>query len=42
MLGLTQVTDFLPFVGYFSPGGAKNNLQKQKRTTLPQASSAFA
>ena len=38
-LGLTQTTDLLPFVGYFSPCGAKNNLQKMKSTMLPQAES---
>jgi hypothetical protein len=33
----TQTTDFLPFAGHFSPGGAKNDLQKKKSTMLPQA-----
>jgi hypothetical protein len=41
-LGLTQTTDFLSFVGYFSLCRAKNNLQKKKSTTLPQATAAFA
>jgi hypothetical protein len=41
-LALTQTTDFFPFVGYFSPSGAKNNLQKKESTMLPQARIAFA
>jgi hypothetical protein len=41
-IGLTQTTDFLSFVGYFSPCRAKNNLQKKKSTMLPQATAAFA
>jgi hypothetical protein len=28
-LGLTQTTDFLSFVGHFSPCRAKNDLQKK-------------
>jgi hypothetical protein len=32
----------ITFVGYFLPGGAKNNLQKKKSTLLPQARIAFA
>jgi hypothetical protein len=35
VLELTQTTDFLSFVGYFSPCRAKNNLQKKKSTMLP-------
>jgi hypothetical protein len=31
-----------PFVGYFSPSWAKNNLQKKKSTMLPQAKITFA
>jgi hypothetical protein len=41
-LALTQTTDFFPFVGYFSPRWAKNNLQKKESTMLPQARIAFA
>jgi hypothetical protein len=37
-----QATDIFPFVGYFSPYGAKNNLQKKQSTMLPQARIAFA
>jgi len=42
LLGLTQTTDFLPFVGHFSPCGAKNDLQKKESTRLPQAAITFA
>jgi hypothetical protein len=37
-----QNTNLLSFVGYFSPCGAKNNLQKKESTMLPQAKIAFA
>jgi hypothetical protein len=37
-----QATDFLPFVGHFSPRRAKNDLQKKEGAMLPQATIAFA
>jgi hypothetical protein len=41
-IGLTQITDFSPFVGHFCPAGRKNDLQKKESTMLPQAIVAFA
>jgi hypothetical protein len=41
-LGRTQTTDFNSLIGYFSPGGAKNNQYKKKSTMLPQAKDACA
>jgi hypothetical protein len=38
---IKQAMAFFPFVGCFSPGGAKNNLQKKERTKLPQAKAVF-
>ena len=40
--GSMQITNFLPFVGHFSPRRAKNDLQKKESTMLPQAKTAFA
>ena len=42
ILRMSQTTDFLPFVGQFSPGGAKTDLQKKESTMLPQAKATFA
>jgi hypothetical protein len=41
LTGLTQATDFLPFVGtFFAPQGEKSTYKKS--TMLPQAIIAFA
>jgi hypothetical protein len=40
-IGRMQATNFFPFVGSFSPCGAKRTYRRRKSTMLPQARSAF-